>query len=110
MARRIQGCLRESDTVARIGGDEFVVLLPAVQTEQDVLEVAEKIRCSLNQPFELAGNSLRISSSTGVAIYPEHGDEEKQLLKNADDALYYAKSRGRDNVQIYRSGMQEISG
>ena len=110
VARRIQGCLRESDTVARIGGDEFVVLLPVVQAEQDALEVAEKIRFSLNQPFELAGHSLHISSSTGVAIYPEHGDEEKQLLKNADDAMYYAKSMGRDNVKIYRSDMQEISG
>ena len=110
VARRIQGCLRESDTVARIGGDEFVVLLPVVQAEQDALEVAEKIRFSLNQPFELAGHSLRISSSTGVAIYPEHGDEEKQLLKNADDAMYYAKSRGRDNVKIYRPEMLETSG
>ena len=110
VAQRIHDCLRESDTVARIGGDEFVVLLPVIRVAQDALEVAEKIRCALNQPFELAGHSLSISSSTGIAIYPEHGDEEKQLIKNADDAMYYAKSIGRNNVQIYRSDMQENSG
>ena len=110
VAQRIRDCLRDSDTVGRIGGDEFVVLLPVIKSEHDALEVAEKIRCSLNLPFELAGLSLGISSSSGVALYPEHGNEEKQLIKNADDAMYYAKSVGRDNVQIYRSGMQQISG
>ncbi len=110
VGRRIRDCLRESDTVARIGGDEFVVLLPVIKTSHDALEVAEKIRCSLNQPFELAGLSLSISSSTGISIFPEHGDEEKRLIKNADDAMYYAKSVGRDNVQIYRSDMQEYLG
>jgi diguanylate cyclase (GGDEF)-like protein/PAS domain S-box-containing protein len=110
VGQRIQNCLRESDTVARMGGDEFVVLLSVIKEERDAWDVAEKIRFSLNQPFELAGHGMNISSSTGIAIYPEHGEEEKQLLKNADDAMYYAKSVGRDNVQIYRSGMPEISG
>jgi diguanylate cyclase (GGDEF)-like protein len=86
------------------------VLLSVIKEERDAWDVAEKIRFSLNQPFELAGHGMNISSSTGIAIYPEHGEEEKQLLKNADDAMYYAKSVGRDNVQIYRSGMPEISG
>jgi diguanylate cyclase (GGDEF)-like protein/PAS domain S-box-containing protein len=107
VGQRIQSCLRESDTVARIGGDEFVVLLSMIKAERDARDVAEKIHFSLSQPFELAGHEMSISSSTGIAIYPEHGDEEKLLLKNADDAMYYAKSAGRDNVQIYRSGMQE---
>ncbi|MFA5826220.1 MAG: PAS domain S-box protein, partial [Gallionellaceae bacterium] len=66
VSRRIQACLRESDTVARVGGDEFIVLLPAIDTEQDALGVAEKIRSSLNEPFDLAGHSLGISSSTGI--------------------------------------------
>lgn len=108
VARRIHECLRESDTVARIGGDEFVVLLPAIRAERDAMEVAEKIRHALNQPFDLAGHTgLSISSSTGVAIYPDHGADEKELIKNADDAMYYAKSLGRDNVQLYRPGMPE---
>jgi diguanylate cyclase (GGDEF)-like protein len=93
-----------------MGGDEFVVLLSMIKAERDAQEVAEKIRFSLNQPFHLAGHSLGISSSTGIAIYPQHGEEEKQLLRNADDAMYYAKSVGRDNVQIYRPDMPEIGG
>ena len=109
VAQRIQDCLRESDTVARIGGDEFIVLLPKIESRQDASGVAEKIRYALNQPFELADRSLSISSSTGIALYPEHGNEENELIKNADTAMYHAKASGRDNVQIYHSSMHEIS-
>ena len=101
VAVRIQDCLRESDTVARMGGDEFTVLLPTIDAKQDASIVAEKIRHALNQPFELASNSLLISSSIGIAIYPEHGSDEKSLLKNADTAMYYAKESGRNTVKIF---------
>lgn len=102
VARRLQGCVRESDIVGRLGGDEFVVLLPAIESEHDALRVAEKIRESLNQPFELEGElPLSISSSTGIAVYPEHGSDEAQLSKNADTAMYQAKDRGRNRVQLY---------
>jgi diguanylate cyclase (GGDEF)-like protein/PAS domain S-box-containing protein len=106
VAKRMQDCLRESDSAARIGGDEFVVLLPLIEAESDAVEVAEKIRHALNLPFELAGHSLNISSSIGVAVYPEHGSDEKSLLKNADTAMYYAKGAGRNNVTLYASGMK----
>ena len=106
VATRIQDCLRESDTAARIGGDEFVVLLPTIEAEPDAMVVAEKIRHALFQPFELAGESLHISSSIGIAVYPEHGSEENILVKNADIAMYCAKESGRNNVQFYRPGMQ----
>jgi len=109
VALRIQNCLRDSDTAARIGGDEFVILLPAIETGRDAGKVGEKIRHALNQPFELAGHTLKISSSIGVAVYPEHGSEEKLLVKSADIAMYHAKKNGRDNVKIYQPGMQEIS-
>lgn len=108
-AQRIQDCLRASDTAARIGGDEFVVLLHAVETEQDACMVGEKIRNALVQPFELAGHILNISSSIGIAVYPGHGADEKQLVKSADLAMYHAKKNGRDNVKLYQSGMQEIA-
>ena len=108
VARRIQACVRESDTVARIGGDEFVVLLRTVAHEPDAKAVAEKIRHELNQPFALAGQSLSISSSTGIALYPEHGSEEIELSKNADIAMYHAKECGRDNVQIFRPEMLAV--
>lgn len=107
-AKRLQECVRDSDTAARIGGDEFVVLLSAIEAEQDALGVAEKIRHAFNQPFGLAGQSLRISSSIGVAIYPEHGNDEKVLLRNADIAMYHAKHGGRNIVMLYRPAMQEI--
>ncbi len=105
VAIRILNCVRDSDTVARIGGDEFIVLLPAIETEQDAMVVADKIRLALCRSFELAGQSLHISSSIGIAIHPEHGSEEKILLKNADTAMYCAKENGRNNVQFYRPGM-----
>jgi diguanylate cyclase (GGDEF)-like protein len=106
VAKRMQDCVRESDTVARIGGDEFVILLPVIDAEQDAILVAEKIRMALNQPFVLVGQSLNISSSTGIAVYPEHGNNETQLFKNADTAMYHAKENGRNDVQLYHPEMQ----
>jgi len=105
-ARRLQDCMRESDTAARIGGDEFIVLLPTIDAEPDARVVAEKIRHALCQPFELAGHRLDISCSIGVAIYPEHGSNDEQLLKHADIAMYHAKQSGRNNVKVFQSGMQ----
>ncbi len=109
VAKRIRKCLRKSDSVARIGGDEFVILLPEVGDSKGALEVAEKIHISLNQPFDLAGLKLHISSSIGIAIYPEHATEEQQLIHHADTAMYYAKKNGKDNVQLYEPRMREIS-
>lgn len=103
VAQRILECLRESDTAARIGGDEFVVLLPSVESIQTAMMVAEKIRQALSQPFEIAGHSLSISTSIGIVVYPEHGSEEKALLKNADTAMYLAKQSGRNTVVLYPS-------
>lgn len=103
VAERLQHCVRESDIVGRLGGDEFVVLLPVIDTTDDALVVAEKIREALNQPFELGcGEPLNLSSSTGIAIFPEHGEDELQLTKNADTAMYLAKDQGRNRVEVYR--------
>ncbi len=105
-AERMQGCVREVDTVARIGGDEFIVLLPIIENDEDALIVAEKIRQVLCQPFEISGQSLKLSSSIGIAIYPDHGTSEDEITGNADIAMYIAKEAGRDNVKIYTQGMQ----
>lgn len=109
VALRIQACLRESDTAARVGGDEFVILLPAIETKQDAGKVGEKILHALNRPFALAGHTLNISGSIGVAVYPEHGKDEKLLVKSADIAMYHAKKNGRNNVKMYEPGLQGIS-
>ncbi len=108
VAKRMQNCVRESDTVGRIGGDEFIVLLPTINKTQDALNVAEKIRHEINKPFELPGlPAVTISSSTGVAIYPEHGSNATQLTKSADEAMYLAKERGRNNVALFESAESE---
>ncbi|MGH8374933.1 MAG: diguanylate cyclase domain-containing protein [Pseudomonas sp.] len=91
VANRLKGCVRETDTVARIGGDEFVVLLHSIRAAGDTDIVVEKIRQVLVQPLRLDGHSLNIQPSIGVARYPDHGTEEKQLFRHADEAMYCAK-------------------
>ena len=97
-ARRIRQCLRESDTVGRLGGDEFAALLLGIHRPDDARAVAEKIRDALDQPFALNGHRLRISSSIGIAVYPEHGQDRKHLMRHADTAMYAAKRHGRNRL------------
>jgi diguanylate cyclase (GGDEF)-like protein len=104
VAQRIRRCLRESDTVGRIGGDEFVVLLNNTTLPEHGAVVAEKIRATLDRPFELAGKRLHISSSIGVAAYPEHGDDNKQLIRHADEAMYVAKKNGGTRLLMASAG------
>jgi diguanylate cyclase (GGDEF)-like protein len=101
VAKRMQQCLRDSDTVARIGGDEFTVLLPDVGTEAAALIVAEKIRSTLIEPFDADGYTLTTSASIGVAIFPFHGLNATDLMNNADTAMYAAKSKGRNVIVMY---------
>ncbi len=100
VAQRMQACVRNADTVGRVGGDEFVVLLPWVQTQQDASVVAEKICDSINQVMLIDGHSLVISASVGVAIYPDHAEEQFSLLRQADAAMYVAKNMGGNQVRI----------
>ena len=100
-ARRILACLRESDTVARFGGDEFIVSLPLIDTPQDAFVVGEKIRQELHLPFALAGTEQFISASIGVAVYPQDGMDEAALIKSADTAMYWAKNGGRNMVRLF---------
>jgi diguanylate cyclase (GGDEF)-like protein len=101
VAQRIQGCLRESDTAARLGGDEFVVLLPDLQSNEAALGVAQKIRLEIAREFVTSeGASLSISSSIGVALYPDHALNEKDLMHLGDEAMYLAKKAGRNAVVL----------
>jgi diguanylate cyclase (GGDEF)-like protein/PAS domain S-box-containing protein len=97
-ALRIRGCLREADTVGRLGGDEFAVLLHGIHNPEDASAVAEKIRDTLNRPIEIGGHQVQISSSIGIAVYPEHGTDRKQLMRHADAAMYAAKKQGRNRL------------
>ena len=105
VARRMTDCVRASDTVARIGGDEFIVLLPDVFGVQAALTVAENIRLSLSRPYDIVPDggkplSLHISSSIGLALYSDHARSMGELMSVADEAMYQAKQSGRNRVQI----------
>lgn len=100
VAERIRQCVRESDTVGRIGGDEFVVLLDDTSQADHAAVVAAKIGAALRQPFELAGTRLQVSASIGIAHYPTHGEDARQLLRRADDAMYDAKRQGGDQARL----------
>lgn len=105
VAERIRGVIRESDTPARIGGDEFVVLLEMIQDDVDAQTVAEKIRVALNQPFEIVGHGeehrIAVSACIGIAFYPEDGTDMIELSRHADEAMYRAKESGRNAVAFY---------
>ena len=104
VAQRIERCIRESDTAARLGGDEFVVLLPNMSSVRDVLPTAEKIREVLEQPFITSdGLSLEISSSIGIAVYPNDATGAQELLLLGDDAMYMAKDAGRNRVKFLQN-------
>ncbi|HEX4552277.1 sensor domain-containing protein [Pseudomonas sp.] len=100
VANRLKGCVRDTDTVARIGGDEFVILLHSLHAAEDADHVAGKIRQVLVQPMRLDGHNLHIEPSIGVARYPEHGREEQQLFRHADQAMYAAKRLNHRAVDI----------
>ncbi|MDO7898160.1 sensor domain-containing protein [Pseudomonas citrulli] len=91
VASRLKGCIRDADTVARIGGDEFVVLLHSIQALEDAHRVQDKIRQVLSQPLHLDGYCLSIEPSIGVACFPDHGIEDVTLFRHADEAMYAAK-------------------
>ena len=105
VAERIRRVIRESDTPARIGGDEFVVLLEMIQDDIDAQTVAEKIRVALNQPFEIVGHDeehrIAVSACIGIAFYPEDGTDMTELSRHADEAMYRAKENGRNAVAFY---------
>ncbi|MBE0474577.1 sensor domain-containing diguanylate cyclase [Rhodoferax sp.] len=106
VAQRLSDCVRRgSDTVARLGGDEFVVMLPEMETLQAATLVAENILQALNRSFDIGEHPIHISSSIGIAFFPEHGADENVLLQSADVAMYQAKNNGRN--QWYAAPMPD---
>ncbi len=106
-AQRMKTCVRKSDTVGRIGGDEFVVLLLDVKSVVNATNRAEKFREVLFQPFMVNDKSLFISASIGVALFTEHALTRNELAKHADYAMYYSKQHGGNQVNVYHPSMSE---
>ncbi len=100
VAQRLQASMRAVDTVGRLGGDEFVVLMAELRETDAVIGLAEMIRAALRQPFVVEGQTLTISCSMGIAVYPQDGNDELSLTKNADAAMYRAKGSGGDHVRL----------
>ena len=94
VADRLNGCVRESDTVARVGGDEFVILLPEVKSSGDARKLAAKLLSKLSAPFMFAEGTASIGASIGIALYPRDGESGEALLSAADEAMYQAKRKG----------------
>jgi diguanylate cyclase (GGDEF)-like protein/PAS domain S-box-containing protein len=107
VAERLKGVVRAVDTVSRLGGDEFVVVLHEMSSPDDVVQVAEKILGALAPAVDIAGHSLRATSSIGISMFPDDGDEAIALMKCADAAMYQAKAAGRNNFQFFARKMND---
>lgn len=101
VAERLMGCLRATDTVTRMGGDEFLLIITGLKDMTQITGVAEKLLSALFQPLKLEMIEITVSGSLGISVYPQDGNDQETLIRNADAAMYYAKSKGRNNYQLY---------
>lgn len=106
MARRLKAVLRESDVLSRLGGDEFVVMLHDVARSEDASLVARKLLDAALESVTVLGQDCRVTASIGIAVYPEHGEDQQTLMKNADTAMYLSKEKGKNTYEFYVDGMQ----
>jgi diguanylate cyclase (GGDEF)-like protein len=109
VAERLTSIVRQAGTIARVGGDEFAVLLPEISRAEDAAQVAERILEGLRPPLVLGGSQVHPTTSMGIAFYPNDAEEPDTLLRNADIAMYNAKEQGRDNYQLYSLGMRALN-
>lgn len=106
VARRLEGCLRQSDVVARFGGDEFVISVSDLGSGGQETEIAGKLLKVLAQPMEIGGENFNCSASIGIALFPRDGEDAETLLKHADVAMYQAKAQGRNGFQSFSEEME----
>ena len=109
VAGRIQSCIREEDTLARFGGDEFTVLLPEIEDAEEAKDIAKEILASMREPFVVDGYEFRMTTSIGIAFYPGSGSDANALMKNADAAMYASKVQGKNNFKIHMPAMNETA-
>ena len=109
IGERIPGVLRGVDVVSRHGGDEFLVVLPDLDSEDGPIPVAEKLLTTISEPVELEGQSISVSPSIGIAVFPRDGSSSDVLIRNADAAMYLAKERGRSNYQFFNESLAQAA-
>lgn len=102
VAQRLQACVRDSDTVSRQGGDEFVILLTQIAHAEDAAAVAENVLVAMRSPFHIGPHTFHVTLSIGIVTYPDDGTDAEELMNHADLAMYHAKDNGRDNYQFFR--------
>ena len=105
VVKRLQACLRPRDTLARMGGDEFTILFPDIDSKEQAANLAERILGAFAEPFNVGGRLLPVQASIGVAVHPEDGDEADELFRHADTAMYQAKASGRNTYVVYDTAM-----
>ena len=107
VAERLKTAVRKADTVARIGGDEFSILLADIECPSDITEIVRKILVALRDTCIIAGKEFHITASMGISIYPDDSDDIATLFRYADIALYRAKDRGRNTFEFYKPDTRE---
>ena len=110
VGKRLTVTLRESDTVCRLGGDEFLLLLPELEGQEDAGMAASRLLAAIREPFLLDGLQLRITTSLGIALYPDDGTDRDTLVRNADVAMYHVKGDGRDGFARYGQMQRQTAG
>ncbi|MBL8514804.1 MAG: EAL domain-containing protein [Betaproteobacteria bacterium] len=109
VASRLKDCLRESDLVGRLGGDEFLVVVTGMHQETDAVPIAEKIEEVITEPFSFEEQVLSVSGSIGIAVFPKDGHTPETLVRNADAAMYLAKDQGRSNYQFFLPSLNKAA-
>ena len=107
VAERLLSCVRKTDTVARIGGDEFILLLLNLHEHTDITQITGQILSAIRAPLEIANQTLEITCSLGVSLFPDDGESPEDVMKNADLALYHAKREGRNNYQFFTEELRK---
>lgn len=101
VAKRMQSTVRHTDTISRVGGDEFIIFLSQIEAAEDAARVAEKLIAAASQPYKIEEHELMLTASIGISIYPDNGKEATSLLRNADASMYSAKEAGKNRYQFY---------
>lgn len=106
-AQRLVSCVRDTDTVARFGGDEFMVIMPDLDSDAQLDVITEQVLESFTQPFSLAGHEIVVTASIGLTLYPDDGEDPHMLFRNADAAMYHAKDEGRNTYRFFTPEMNK---